>query len=648
VFISNFQCPRGVFFMKNITFVVLILLLGLGTILSAPAGLFLFNANAQSISTIFASIPAAAASSLLNFNLVPEAHAICANFPCIAPKPTTLTLNPIADTPFCNTATVTGKLAYSSTGTGLDGEGITFSSDNGGTVPGAVVTKSDGTFSTSFPGPYFTVPCSVGSGWHLQAHFTGDSDVNALGSNSAIQTYNTIKHSTLLSISIEHQSSSSSDIPWGTTATVTGVLTDNSAGNIPVASAPITFTSPNGSPIPLTNPVTTDRNGFISYIAVFTTPNTISTEWKLQAHFAGDSNYLPTDSPVQNYNTVKHSTAINLFIVPTSVNPVGTYSASGTLIDTSTSVRLVSKTITFTATSPITITSRNTNTLGQYFATGLIAPSTPGTYSIQSHYVGESLYNAANSPTQTLTVSTTAAGATTRPTTPTSTTTTAVAPGGAPSSTGSIPITPSAVPTARQATAQVPVQAQSALSPQLQPQQLQLAQHLPIPPVANAGLSKTALVNTIVILDGRASYSPIGGNIIEYQWVQLPIGVPVTLTGSSTATPMFTAPVVNADTMLEFSLRVMDSHGAVSSNSAVVYVMVKHNPNIGPFSGNTQGSTTIQLPPLPQQQQQQQQSHQPIVLNDNAISPSPQPTLPLPSTSVPQMGPRSAVPTVVP
>jgi hypothetical protein len=111
---------------------------------------------------------------------------------------------------------------------------------------------------------------------------------------------------------------------------------------------------------------------------------------------------------------------------------------------------------------------------------------------------------------------------------------------------------------------------------------------------------------------------------------------------------MFTAPVVNADTMLEFSLRVMDSHGAVSSNSAVVYVMVKHNPNIGPFSGNTQGSTTIQLPPLPQQQQQQQQSHQPIVLNDNAISPSPQPTLPLPSTSVPQMGPRSAVPTVVP
>jgi hypothetical protein len=92
----------------------------------------------------------------------------------------------------------------------------------------------------------------------------------------------------------------------------------------------------------------------------------------------------------------------------------------------------------------------------------------------------------------------------------------------------------------------------------------------------------------------------------------------------------------------------MDNHGVVSSNSAVAHVMVKQslNPNIGPLSGNIQGSTTIQ-PPLPQQQQQQ--SHQPIVLNNNVISPRSQPTLP--STSVLRIGPpiiRSAVPTVVP
>ena len=86
------------------------------------------------------------------------------------------------------------------------------------------------------------------------------------------------------------------------------------------------------------------------------------------------------------------------------------------LTDTTKSVGLASKTITFTATSPITISSKTTNSLGQYSATGLIAPSTTGTYSIQSHYAGESLYNAANSPTQTLTVSTTAAAAITGPT----------------------------------------------------------------------------------------------------------------------------------------------------------------------------------------------------------------------------------------
>ena len=56
--------------------------------------------------------------------------------------------------------------------------------------------------------------------------------------------------------------------------------------------------------------------------------------------------------------------------------------------------------------------------------------------------------------------------------------------------------------------------------------------------------------------------------------------MPVTLIGANTATPTFGAPLLpNGNTaMLIFSLRVMDSDGgAVSSNPALVYVILKPN-----------------------------------------------------------------------
>ena len=99
------------------------------------------------------------------------------------------------------------------------------------------------------------------------------------------------------------------------------------------------------------------------------------------------------------------------------------------------------------------------------------------------------------------------------------------------------------------------------------------------PPVAYAGLSRTVYENTTVVLDGRRSYDPNnGGSIVGYQGVQMPTtdGVPVTLTGINTASPYFIAPKVPFDkTILAFSLRVLDNHGAVSTNPTVVYVMVK-------------------------------------------------------------------------
>jgi hypothetical protein len=70
--------------------------------------------------------------------------------------------------------------------------------------------------------------------------------------------------------------------------------------------------------------------------------------------------------------------------------------------------------------------------------------------------------------------------------------------------------------------------------------------------------------------------------------------------------------LVPSDTVLVFSLRVMDNHGSISTNPSVVYVTVKHNPNnIGSIGGNTPGTTVIL----------QQQQQQPIIPNSNAISP---------------------------
>jgi hypothetical protein len=149
-------------------------------------------------------------------------------------------------------------------------------------------------------------------------------------------------------------------------------------------------------------------------------------------------------------------------------------------------------------------------------------------------------------------------------------------------------------------------------------------------------------------LDGRTSYDPYGGNIIAYQWTQIlpaspttaptppgvsqqqPPSIAVILQGANTATPTFIAPILPYDTILAFSLRVMDSDGgAVSSNPAIVYIMAKHNnpinnsPLIG-GSSNTLGNIIIN----PQHQQQQ-----PLVPNNNnnnnlVPSVTPQPNIP--------------------
>ena len=94
--------------------------------------------------------------------------------------------------------------------------------------------------------------------------------------------------------------------------------------------------------------------------------------------------------------------------------------------------------------------------------------------------------------------------------------------------------------------------------------------------------------------------------MVAYSWTQVPssAGVPVTLIGANTATPTFRAPLSpNGNTaMLIFSLKVMDNDGgAVSSNQALVYVIVKHNNIAGSVAsgiGSTVSGINQQLPPI--------------------------------------------------
>ena len=91
------------------------------------------------------------------------------------------------------------------------------------------------------------------------------------------------------------------------------------------------------------------------------------------------------------------------------------------------------------------------------------------------------------------------------------------------------------------------------------------------PPVADAGTDFSVDENSQVELDGSASYDP-DGDTLTYEWMQVG-GTPVNLTGATTATPTFIAPVVGSDGEdLTFELMVGD--GALSSEPVSVTVTI--------------------------------------------------------------------------
>ncbi|MFL6480581.1 MAG: polysaccharide deacetylase family protein [Nitrososphaera sp.] len=311
-------------------------------------------------------------------------------------KPALLSLNTIANVGWGVDVTVTGKLSDYATGAAIGGKAITFA-DTGAANLQSVTTNSDGTFTAKGK-----APSTVATGWKVEAHFAGDSTYDA--AISLPRTYNTIKHSVLLSTSFKASTGSTSSTAWGTPTSFTVAMTDTTAG-VPAGTV-ITgkaITLDGTGVIGVSSSKTTDSNGKATFTG--TAPTTVQTGWTYQAHFAGDSRYNVKDSTIRTYSTTKHATGLSISVPTTSVAPGATYKVSGTLTDTTAAGKqIASKTITFTADAPITIASQTTNTNGFYSASQA-APSTAGTYNIQSHFAGNSLYGAKDSTIKTLTVS---------------------------------------------------------------------------------------------------------------------------------------------------------------------------------------------------------------------------------------------------
>lgn len=90
-----------------------------------------------------------------------------------------------------------------------------------------------------------------------------------------------------------------------------------------------------------------------------------------------------------------------------------------------------------------------------------------------------------------------------------------------------------------------------------------------VAPVADAGPDADAQANTVIQLSAAGSAATPPASIMQYAWVQLS-GTPVTLSGSKSASPTFTAPAQGG--ALSFRLTVVDDGGLSASDTVDVQV----------------------------------------------------------------------------
>lgn len=111
-------------------------------------------------------------------------------------------------------------------------------------------------------------------------------------------------------------------------------------------------------------------------------------------------------------------------------------------------------------------------------------------------------------------------------------------------------------------------------------------------PVAVAGADRSVAENTLVVLDGSASFDNDAGDVLSYMWRQV-AGPAVVLNNATSATPSFTAPFVGAGgATLTFELIVRDDDAVHPMSSApstvnIAVYMVKEALRCGVASPST-------------------------------------------------------------
>lgn len=112
------------------------------------------------------------------------------------------------------------------------------------------------------------------------------------------------------------------------------------------------------------------------------------------------------------------------------------------------------------------------------------------------------------------------------------------------------------------------------------------------PPVANAGPNQTVGANSLVTLDGSASYDP-DGDVLQYQWTQTG-GPTVTLSSATVVKPTFTAPPVSSGSIaLSFQLSVSDGFATSIASVSITDEYVNHPPVANAGANQTVNDTTI-------------------------------------------------------
>ena len=99
-------------------------------------------------------------------------------------------------------------------------------------------------------------------------------------------------------------------------------------------------------------------------------------------------------------------------------------------------------------------------------------------------------------------------------------------------------------------------------------------------PTANAGADQSVTVGASVTLDGSASSDPDTGDTLTYSWSHTSGTPSIALTGSTTASPTFTAPTVSASTAFVFTLTVSD--GTATATDTVTVTVAPASTNTAP------------------------------------------------------------------